>query len=116
MALNIAFLAWNARQADTYLHQLAEANADQVKKYDRTSGRVTLHDGTVISIVNPDKKMDGKRFDQIIVADDWRMGILLKMWDALEYLELLCQHSDVPEDFRYQFYFIDEEDGNNGET
>lgn len=110
MPLKIAFIAWSAWCADMLLKRLAVDNADQVKQYDRKRGRLLLTDGTEIINVHRLNGLDGHRFDQIIVADDWRMDILLKCWDELAALEYRCGCSIVPEEYRYQFYFIDEEE------
>lgn len=109
MPLRIAFISWSARIADIYLKQLAVDNADQVKRYERQRGRILLRDGTEIVSVHHLMRLEGHRFDQIIVADDWRMNILLKRWDELAELEYRCMASIIPEEFRYQFYFTDEE-------
>lgn len=109
MPLKIAFIAWSAHHSDIYLERLAVDNVDQVKRYERKRGCILLRDGTEIINVNHLHGWEGYRFDQIIVADDWRMGILLKRWDELEELEYRCRCSIVPEEYRYQFYIIDAE-------
>lgn len=112
--LKIAFVAWNAEATDTYLHSLVVDNADQVKRYDRSRGRVTLKDGTEIYGVHDRGFLDGLRFDQIIVADDYRRRTFYVCSDLLKALEYHCQHSYVPEEYRYQLYDIDQEAPRDG--
>ena len=52
-ALKIAFLGYNTILTARYLEQLAADNAEQVRRYDRRRGRVTLKDGTEIIAIMP---------------------------------------------------------------
>lgn len=111
--LKIAFLAWNAEATDTYLRSLAIDNADQVKRYDRRRGRVTLKDGTKIYGVHGNTQLDGLYFDQIIVADDYRLRTLYACRNIMTLPDRLC-FSCVPEEYQYQIYDIDKEPLCNG--
>lgn len=113
-ALKIAFLAWDAKTADTYLRQLAIDNTDQVKRYERNQGRVLLKDGTEIKSFHHGNPLTGYRFDQVIIADDRRLKILRYCGAELNELEHSCQGSIVPEEYRYQFYDLDEEAPKDG--
>lgn len=112
--LKIAFVAWNAEATDTYLRSLAIDNADQVKRYDRARGRAILKDGTEIRAVHDSSFLEGLRFDQIIVADDYRRRTFYVCSDLLKVLEYRCSFSCVPEEYRHQLYNIDQEAPRDG--
>lgn len=109
MPLKIAFIAWDAEKADTYLRRFAIDNADQVKRYELGWGRIFLKDGTEIVSVNNPTRRQGQYFDQYIIADDSRMKVMRLHGAVLNELECRCQTSIVPEEYRRQFYNIDEE-------
>jgi hypothetical protein len=108
MPLKIAFIAWNAESTRRYLQQLVEDNADQVAGYNKTFARVFLRDQTeIIGITNLDR-LTGQRFDQVIVADDWRRNV----YDYMLYngqLRRSLSGSVIPEEYQYQIYDLDEE-------
>ena len=112
--LKIAFLAWNVTCTAETLHTLAVVNAEQVHRYERNMGRVILKDGTIVQGVYPGKCLEGMRFDQVIVADDRRLRLLHFRGAVLNELDMRCQGSTVPEDYRFQFYDLDEEAPTNG--
>ncbi len=112
--LKIAFVAWNAEATCILLESLAIDNADQVKRYDRSRGRVILKDGTEIYGVHGNRLLDGLYFDQIIVADDYRRRTFYVCNGLLKALENRCLLSDVPEEYRYQLYDIDKEAPRDG--
>lgn len=109
--LRIAFLAWDTRAADRYLEQLVADNADQVKRYIMRH-TVILWDGTEISriSVSDPVALRGRRFDQVIIADDRRLQVLLHRQPILRALADCCRASFVPEEFRFQIYDPDAED------
>lgn len=107
--LNIAFLGWDAAQTDRYLSQMAEDNADQVDRYDRRQGRLKLTDGTEIINAYRIGKIHGRKYDQVILADDRRMEIMEHHRKDIAELLARCQSSIIPEEFHLQFYDIDEE-------
>lgn len=109
MPLKIVFLGWNARQTDHYLEQMAIDNIEQVARYDRRQGRLTLTDGTVIINAYHIVTIQGWRFDQVILADDRRLHIKEHHRDAIARLMAYRQASIVPEEFGLQIYDIDEE-------
>lgn len=113
MPLRIAFVAWNAEEAHTYLRQLAIDNADQVKQYDWRRGRIFLKDGTEIVSVNNHTRREGQHFDQYIIADNSHLQVMQFRGALLNELEHRCQHSIVPAEYRCQIYNIDEEDPNH---
>ncbi len=111
MALKIAFLGYNEKQTRQFFKQFAEDNRDQVRGVNFAQGYMLLKDGTEILRVpaqNP-AWINGRRFDQIIVADDLRVHVLFNRWDELAQLRRCCAGSIIPLEFRYQFYIIDEE-------
>ena len=110
--LKIAFIGFNTEQTHAALLQLAVDNADQVKRYDRLRGRIVLTDGTEIMAVHPGDPvaLHGRRFDQIIIADDWRLMIMEHLRAELRALDWCCQHSSIPEEYRLQIYDMDAED------
>lgn len=116
MPLRIAFVAWNAEEAHTYLVRLAVDNADQVKRTEWNRGRVVLMDDTEIISVHPGTNMEGMRFDQYIIADNRHLQVMQFHGAILNELEYRCQHSIVPAEYRCQIYNIDEEDPNHGKA
>ena len=110
MAYNIAFIGYNEEQTRRYLEDLAVVNADQVRRVDRRNGCVILKDGTTITRVLPIPEfLHGRRFDQVIVADDRRLHILFRRGPELRELDRCMAGSVVPEHFRWQFYDLDAE-------
>lgn len=110
MALKIAFLGYNERQTQQCFKQFAEDNSDQVQGANWAQGYVVLKDGTEILRVHADPAwVKGRRFDQIIVADDLRGNVMVERFYTLSELSRSCRGSIVPLEFRYQFYNIDEE-------
>ena len=108
--LKIAFLAWDMKAADRYMQQLVADNADQVKRY-ILRHTVILTDGTEIcrvSVSDP-AALHGRRFDQIIIADDRRLEIMQYRAAELRALDWCCRGSIVPEEFRRQIYDLDAE-------
>lgn len=114
--LKIAFIGFNAKHTNHALERLAVDNADQVKRYDRRQGRIELRDGTeIVAVPAADPVwMHGRRFDQIIIADDWRLMIMEHLREELRALGWCCQHSIVPEEYRLQIYDMDAEVPENG--
>jgi hypothetical protein len=114
--LKIAFIGYNAELTNTYFRQFAADNAAQVAKYSRVSGRATLNDGTeifAIPVPNP-VALHGRRFDQVIIADDRRLQIVWARYAELRALDWYCQGSIIPEELRYQIYDIDAEAPKDG--
>lgn len=110
MALEIAFIGYNEAQTNTYFVDFAAVNADQVRRFDRRGGVIILKDGTRITKVTPAPGfLKGRRFDQVILADDRRMEILERRAPELWALLLCCERSDVPPDFWFQTYDLDAE-------
>lgn len=114
--LKIAFIGFNAKQTHSALLQLAVDNADQVKRFERRQGRIVLKDGTeILAVPAADPAwLHGRRFDQIIIADDWRLMIMEHLREELRALGWCCQHSVVPDEYRLQIYDMDAEVPNNG--
>lgn len=110
MALDIAFIGWNEAQTRIYFEDLAVVNADQVRRYDKREGIILLRDGTRITRVVPVPSFTvGRRFDQIIVADDRRLSIIDRRYPEILELIRCCERSVVPVDFRIQHYDLDAE-------
>lgn len=108
MAYNIAFIGYNEEQTRRYLEELVVINADQVRWFDRRNGCVILKDGTTITRVHPIPDfLRGRWFDQVIVADDYRLEIVPVRWPVFSELYRCLERSQVPEDFRWQFYDLD---------
>ncbi len=115
MALNIAFIGYDERQTRIYFEELAVVNADQVARFDRRRGQILLRDGTQITLVSsaPDF-LPGRRFDQVIVADDRRRLVFIKRWPEFAELERCMDQSPVPEEFRLLLYDLDAEGNEYG--
>ena len=110
MAYKIAFIGYNEEQTHRYLEDLAVRNADQVHRFDKRKGCVTLKDGTTITAVKPVPEfLHGRRFDQTIVADDRRLDIIGRRYPEIVALDRCMNGSEVPEHFRWQFYDLDAE-------
>jgi hypothetical protein len=109
--LKIAFIGYDAKQTSRYFEQFAVDNVEQVRRFDRQRGYITLKDGTEIkSMAYIDTRaMDGRRFDQVIIADDRRLEILRRRCAELRVLDSCCSCSDVPAEYRYQHYDLDAE-------
>ena len=110
MPLKIVFLGWSLRLTDQYMEQMAEDNAEQVAWYNRRYGRLVLTDGTEITNAYHMNRIQGRRFDQVIVADDRRMEILEYHQHDIAELLACCMASPVPEEYRLQTYDLDAEE------
>ena len=110
MAYSIAFIGYNEEQTRRYLEDLAAVNADQVRRFDRRNGCITLKDGTTITRVLPVPDfLRGRRFDQVIVADDRRLQVFDRRYPEMMELNRCMGGSIVPEHFRWQLYDLDAE-------
>lgn len=108
MGYSIAFVGYNAQLTRRFLRELAEDNISIVRKFDKVHSRITLADGSVIVGVVSEKPLwDGIRYDQIIIADDRRMEILLDRWRTIAHLMQMRSYSDVPEEFGIQYFDVD---------
>ena len=108
MSYNIAFIGYNEEQTCRYLEDLAVVNADLVKRFERRNHRVLLKDGTVISgVLSAPDFLHGRKFDQVIVADDRRCQIIYRRGRVLAELGRCLCGSIVPEEFQWQFYDLD---------
>lgn len=103
MAYKIAFLGSDERATRYHFREFAEANRDQVRLCNLTYGIIALNDGTEIyrAHLTPEW-VKGRRFDQIIIADDHRAPH--DFIAALAGLYCACAGSIVPEEFWEQFY------------
>ena len=108
MPLKIAFIGYNNRLTQQALQQFAIDNHEQVYKYDKQSGLVLLWDGTVIEAITSSKScLDGKRYDQTILADGERLAILQKRAHEIAWLRHTMQYNGVPEEWQFQWYNMD---------
>lgn len=110
MPYNIAFIGYNEEQTRMYLEDLVRVNADQVLRFDRRHGQAILKDGTIITRVIPVPEfLKGRRFDQVIVADDRRLNLVGRRYPEIVELDRCMAGSIVPDHFRWQFYDLDAE-------
>lgn len=110
MAFDIAFIGYNEEQTRRGLEDLAVVNADQVARFDRRNGYILLRDGTRITRVLPTPQFyQARHFDQVIIADDRRMGVLRRRFPELCALDDCMRRSIVPEEFRWCIYDLDAE-------
>lgn len=107
--LEIAFMGRDIRTTTFFLRQFAADNEERVA-HNRT-GRVILKDGTIIEAVSPAmvrERFDGRRYDQLILADDARglihISAAREIGDVLEYTMM---YSCVPEEYQIQLYNVD---------
>lgn len=104
---NVAFVGYDARCTVQALRQFAADNFDQVASFDPYGMRMVLRDGTLIQGVVTQRRMNGYRVDQIIIADDARRRVWTHQWDLLAYLMHIRGKSNIPEEFAVQWYNLD---------
>lgn len=109
MALKIAFLGYNARHTNQSLLLLAVDNADQVQRFERRRGRILLRDGTEITAITTPDMLQGRRFDQAIIADDHRAAVYELYIYLTDALHRALSGSKIPEEWRVQIYDLDAE-------
>ena len=107
MDLKLAFIGYDRKQTHHFFKELYCENKQQVARVDFGNGLLVFYDGTVIRRIDSIESCCGRRFDQIIIADDWRKMIYATRADELTALELCSMCSPVPEDFRRIFYNTD---------
>lgn len=107
--LEIAFMGRDLRITNLFLRQFVEDNAEQVARH--RNGRVILKDGTIIEAISPAMvrtRFDGRRYDQLILADDARGMIEI---DAIREVEIIkwaaMRYSCVPEEYQILRYNAD---------
>ena len=110
--LVLAFVGWDEECTRRYFRLFAHDNAGQIYHADHDRGVLRFRDGSIVRRVSPAwvGRLDGYRFDQIILAEDSRL--MLKGYRCALLLELnyRCCCSDVPEEFRFIHYNIDDPD------
>lgn len=107
--LKIAFLGYNAKHTHDSLVRLCSDNALQVKTTDWNRGRVVLFDGTEITTISHPDQFRGRRFDQVIIADDNR-GRVSELYIYLTYsMHMALSGSKIPEEWQVQIYDLDAE-------
>lgn len=110
MVCDIAFIGYNEEQTLRYLEEMAVVNADQVRRFERRNGCIILKDGTTITAVRQTPEfLYGRRFDQVIVADDNRMKVANVRFREIVELDRCMEDSRVPKNFRWQLYYLDAE-------
>lgn len=112
MPLKLAFIGYNEEQTRRYFDEFRWMNRDQVEAYTRVFGKILLNDGTIIQRAPATKeKLDGLRFDQIIVACDRRgYGVWPSYQrELLHALEQRMSYGRVSEDDRIIYYDLDSE-------
>lgn len=107
--LEIAFMGRNLGLSTYLLEQFADDNAEQIAQ--RRRERLTLIDGTTITLLSPGRVrsgIDGRRFDQLILADDRRELIRAEAAHEIEVVRYgaMCL-SCVPEEYKVLYYDID---------
>lgn len=106
MGLKIAFIGYDERCTRQAFEQFAHDNRDQVVQFLKICGVIRLKDGTRIERFTGIRPK-GRRYDQIIIADDRRMNILAtRAWELGELLKCSAG-SVVPEMFRFCIYDMD---------
>lgn len=107
--LEIAFMGHNLNVTNLFIRQFAEDNEEQVAYKQR--GRLILKDGTRIEAISPTMVrmgFDGRRYDQLILADDARGNIeddAAHEIEVVRWCALRC--SSVPEEFQILRYNAD---------
>ena len=90
-----------------YFDQMAYANRDQTEKFYRRDGLLVLTDGTKIYRIDSSESIRARRYDQIIITDDSRFNSIKERSKELYELSTRMTGSIVPEEFRWEFYFLD---------
>lgn len=107
--LEIAFMGWNLDTTSYLLGRFADDNPEQVAQ--RRRERLTLIDGTTITTLSPGKVrsgIDGRHFDQLILADDRREELRVEAAHEIEVVRWGCMaRSCVPEEYQVLYYNID---------
>lgn len=113
MPLRLAFIAYNEAQTRRYFKEFRWVNRDQIWSYDPASGIIVMLDGTTIRRVPSSlHKLDGLRFDQIIVACD-RRGEYVWPSHQIEVLHELMRRMTcgrVPAEHAVIYYDLDSEE------
>lgn len=108
--LEIAFMGRDIRTTTLFLRQFAADNEEQVAHH--RTGRVILKDGTIIEAVSPvmvRQRFDGRRYDQLILADDTRGLIRVEASQEIDHvLKYTMMYSCVPEEYQIQLYNVDD--------
>ena len=110
MAFKLAFIGYDREQTNTHFEELFVANAKQTSFANLGKGVLILHDGTEIRRIDSLDDCAGYMFDQIIIADDSRMNVLVERRDEIAAIELTMMYSCVPEEFQRIFYNTDLEE------
>ena len=112
MPLKIAFIGFNHQQTRANFTQFVRDNRDQFWDYDFARGWARMKDGTEITRILPGDPaaVCGRRFDQVIIADDRRMIVLHHCLAELIELDRRCAGSTIPEEYRFQIYDTDTEE------
>ena len=108
--LNIAFIGYNRKQTRYFFEELFVENSKDVKLISLSGGVMIFKDGTVIRRIDSLQDCASQKFDQIIIADDSRMNVLVERQDEIAAVELTMLLSCVPEDFQRIFYNTDVEE------
>ncbi len=108
--LVLAFIGWDEESTRRYFRLFAQDNAEQIYHADHDRGVLRFYDGSIVRRISPSwvRSLDGYRFDQIILADDSRLMVTGYRRAELRELNYRCCCSDVPEEFRYIHYNIDD--------
>ena len=111
MSYKIAFIGYNETQTRLYFDDFVKQNIEQVQVLDLKNGILTLKDGTIITTVKPVPEFyRGRKFDQVIVADDHRGLVTQRRFPELWELERCMESSVVPHLFRWILYDLDAEE------
>lgn len=108
--LVLAFIGWNEEWTRRCFQQFAHDNATQIYHSDLERGVLRFRDGSIVRRISPSwvGSLDGYRFDQIILAEDSRLWLRDWQYAAMRELNYRCCCSEVPEEFRYIHYNIDD--------
>ena len=109
MALKLAFLGFNQEQTWRSFEELARENRGPRTRFYRVAGLLILDDGTEIHRISspyPDS-LRGRRYDQVILADDRRMNLLGYRRAEIRELSRCMAGSPIPEEFRWIVYDLD---------
>lgn len=120
MALNLVFIGYNEEQTRRHFKEFIEMNKEQVQDYPITRNTATawicptvvwLKDGTKIRRAPSLDRLDGLRFDQVIVACD-RRGVRHWPEPRLALLQELIRRASMSdrilEEDRVIIYELDE--------
>lgn len=101
--LTIGFMGLNSRITDYGIKRFIADNQDKIAFCNRRL--IMLKDGTTIVPLYTTENQRGRKFDQLVLFDDYRWRVKEDRRDDIDYVINCClSHSCVPEEFQVLEY------------